>query len=143
MIDRSQGKVVYPMMAQICAGWEPGGVILHSTQPQSVDFVYRESRPFEVEMMFTYTNRWAFDRSILFEGLEPLGQGGIADVQVYNDGDEFCYMRLDSPEGWCVVRFRLAQMRGFAREMKMLVPLGEEHMDMDLVIAQILKKEAR
>lgn len=142
MIDRSLGMVVYPMVGQICAGWEPGGMIMHATQPQSVDFVYRESRPFEVEMMVTLTNHWTFERSIIFEGLEPLGQGGIGDVQVYNDGEEFCYMRLESPEGWCVIRFRLIEMRTFAREMKFLVPLGEEKMNMDLVIAQI-QKEAR
>lgn len=145
MIDHEQGTVKFPVMADVCASWEPGRDIISGSDPHGIEFTYRDSQPFEVEMYISGTdsNRWAFDRSIIFDGLQKAGQGGIADVQVYNDGEDFCYMRLESPHGMCVIRFRLAQMQQFAREMKTLVPIGEERVDMDLVIAKILARRTQ
>lgn len=142
---RHDGTVNFPARATIVASWQPGCTIVRGHEPHDIKFTYRDSRPFEVEMIVLGEDgkSWMFARSIIFDGIKKIGRGGIADVQVYNDGEMFCYMRLESRDGWCVLRFQLSQMERFADEMHALVPIGAEKIDMDLVIAKILMRGTR
>lgn len=147
MIDRMQGVVTFPVTCAITAASSVSGPM----EPvlRDIEFTYRDSRSLEVEMYIVgaYTprgkeNRWFFHRDIIIDGVAPNGHSGIGDVKVSND-DEFCFIRLSSQDGWCVLRFSLALMREFVRQMTELVPLGREHINMDLVIAKIFKEDAR
>lgn len=139
MLNRELGIVTFAVTARIM-GWRDGEIGFGHT---GIEFTYRDARPLEIEMLVSGSNnRWIFARSIILEGLKRSGWGGIADVQAYNDGEENFYLRLESPDGWSVLTFKMRQMKQFAWETRMLVPEGEEQVNMDLVIAQIFKKEA-
>ncbi|MFF9360039.1 spore wall synthesis regulator SsgD [Streptomyces griseoluteus] len=73
---------------------------------------------------------WTFSRELLSAGLhEPQGQG---DVRVRPYGYDRTVLEFHAPEGTAVVHVRSGEIRRFLRAAGELVPVGLEHLQLDL-----------
>lgn len=98
---------------------------------------YDRRDPFAVHMTFPAPAtlegvevRWTFARELLVSGMEePVGHG---DVRVRPYGYERLVMEFRAPEGTAVVHIRSAEVRRFLDRTTELVPLGLEHLQIDL-----------
>ncbi|WP_324790315.1 SsgA family sporulation/cell division regulator [Streptomyces sp. H51] len=73
---------------------------------------------------------WTFSRELLTAGLEgPEGQG---DVRVRPYGFDRTVLEFRAPEGTAVVHVHSADVRRFLRATGELVPVGLEHLQLDL-----------
>ncbi|MEU6402351.1 SsgA family sporulation/cell division regulator [Streptomyces sp. NPDC046985] len=98
---------------------------------------YDRSDPFAVRMTFPGPATlegvevcWTFARDLLAAGLrEPRGDG---DVRVRPYGYDRTVMEFHAPEGIAVVHVRSGEIRRFLRDASALVPVGREHLQLDL-----------
>ncbi|MBA2810405.1 SsgA family sporulation/cell division regulator [Streptomyces acidicola] len=98
---------------------------------------YDQRDPFAVSMTFPAPSTlegvevcWTFARELLVSGMdEPVGHG---DVRVRPYGYERLVMEFHAPEGTAVVHLRAAEVRRFLDRSTELVPLGLEHLQIDL-----------
>jgi len=98
---------------------------------------YDRSDPFAVRMTFPAPATlegvevcWTFARDLLAAGLhEPEGHG---DVRVRPYGYERTVLEFHAPEGTAVVHVRSHEIRRFLDATSALVPVGLEHLQLDL-----------
>ncbi|WP_320785108.1 SsgA family sporulation/cell division regulator [Streptomyces sp. CRN 30] len=98
---------------------------------------YDRSDPFAVRMTFPAPATlegvdvcWTFSRELLIAGLrEPEGHG---DVRVRPYGYDRTVLEFHAPEGTAVVHVRSGELRRFLRATSDLVPVGTEHLQLDL-----------
>jgi hypothetical protein len=73
---------------------------------------------------------WTFSRELLISGMEePDGHG---DVRVRPYGYDRTVLEFHAPEGTAVVHVRSGELRRFLRATGELVPVGLEHLQLDL-----------
>ncbi|PZH04249.1 SsgA family sporulation/cell division regulator [Streptomyces sp. NTH33] len=98
---------------------------------------YDRRDPFAVRMTFPAPATlegvevcWTFARDLLVAGLrEPEGQG---DVRVRPYGYDRTVLEFHAPEGTAVVHVRNGEIRRFLEATSELVPVGLEHLQLDL-----------
>ncbi|MEU3027154.1 SsgA family sporulation/cell division regulator [Streptomyces incarnatus] len=106
---------------------------------QSIPATLRYDRcdPFAVRMTFPAPATlegvevcWTFARELLAAGLlAPEGQG---DVRVRPYGYDRIVLEFHAPEGTAVVHVRAGEIRRFLESAGELVPVGLEHLQLDL-----------
>ncbi|MGW2257548.1 SsgA family sporulation/cell division regulator [Streptomyces sp. NPDC001780] len=107
---------------------------------------YDRSDPFTVRMAFPPPATlegtevtWEFSRELLSTGLgEP---AGVGDVRVRPFGYGRTVMEFRAPEGTAMVHLRTAELRAFLERSQGLVPVGHEHLylDLDHDLAELLR----
>jgi hypothetical protein len=98
---------------------------------------YDRRDPFAVRMSFPAPATlegvevcWTFARDLLTAGLEePEGDG---DVRVRPYGYDRTVLEFHAPEGTAVVHVRSGEIRRFLRAASELVPVGLEHLQLDV-----------
>ncbi|CAL9391722.1 SsgA family sporulation/cell division regulator [Streptomyces sp. enrichment culture] len=98
---------------------------------------YDRRDPFAVRMAFPAPATlegvdvcWTFARELLTAGLEdPAGQG---DVRVRPYGYDRTVLEFHAPEGTAIVHVRSSEIRRFLKAADELVPVGLEHLQLDL-----------
>ncbi|NUP19593.1 MAG: SsgA family sporulation/cell division regulator [Streptomyces sp.] len=98
---------------------------------------YDRRDPFAVRMTFPAPATlegvevcWTFSRELLLAGLEaPEGHG---DVRVRPYGFDRTVLEFHAPEGTAVIHIRSNEVRRFLQSTSDLVPLGLEHLQLDL-----------
>lgn len=118
-----------------------------ATTPLETEFSFDPADPLAVTAAFlTVAGRveWTFGRDLLIGGLyEPTGDG---DVHVWpcldNDARSVVIIELCSPDGEALVQARAMDMTAFVERMTAAVAPGEETVDVDGAIAQILAAAA-
>ncbi|MFQ6145872.1 SsgA family sporulation/cell division regulator [Streptomyces seoulensis] len=98
---------------------------------------YDRRDPFAVRMSFPAPATlegvevcWTFARDLLTGGLEePEGDG---DVRVRPYGYDRTVLEFHAPEGTAVVHVRSGEIRRFLQAASKLVPVGREHLQLDL-----------
>lgn len=98
---------------------------------------YDRRDPFAVRMTFPAPATlegvevcWTFSRELLTAGLqEPEGHG---DVRVRPYGYDRTVLEFHAPEGTAVVHVRTGELRRFLEATNELVPVGLEHLQLDL-----------
>ena len=98
---------------------------------------YDRRDPFAVRMTFPAPATlegievcWTFARELLVSGLEdPVGHG---DVRVRPYGYDRTVLEFHAPEGTAVVHVRSGEIRRFLQATAELVPVGLEHLQLDL-----------
>ncbi|GGS05191.1 MULTISPECIES: spore wall synthesis regulator SsgD [Streptomyces] len=98
---------------------------------------YDRRDPFAVRMAFPAPATlegvdvcWTFARELLTAGLEdPAGQG---DVRVRPYGYDRTVLEFHAPEGTAIVHVRSGEIRRFLKAADELVPVGLEHLQLDL-----------
>lgn len=98
---------------------------------------YDRRDPFAVRMTFPAPATlegvevcWTFSRELLTDGLrENVGQG---DVRVRPYGYDRTVVEFHAPEGTAVVHVRTGEIRRFLEATSELVPVGLEHLQLDL-----------
>ncbi|MFH8489096.1 spore wall synthesis regulator SsgD [Streptomyces longisporoflavus] len=106
-----------------------------STIPASLH--YDRSDPFAVRMSFPAPATlegievfWTFARELLTRGMEqPVGDG---DVRVRPYGFDRTVVEFHAPEGTAIVHIRTGELRSFLHRTLALVPVGDEHLHVDL-----------
>ncbi|WP_371600314.1 SsgA family sporulation/cell division regulator [Streptomyces sp. NBC_00564] len=98
---------------------------------------YDRSDPFAVRMTFPAPATlegvevcWTFARELLVSGLE--GAVGFGDVRVRPYGYDRTVLEFHAPEGTAVVHVRSGDVRSFLSRSTDLVPMGLEHLQVDL-----------
>ncbi|MCI3238974.1 MULTISPECIES: SsgA family sporulation/cell division regulator [Streptomyces] len=98
---------------------------------------YDRSDPFAVRMTFPAPATlegvevcWTFSRELLMDGQEEaVGDG---DVRVRPYGYDRTVLEFHAPEGTAIVHVRSEEIRGFLAATNALVPVGLEHLQLDL-----------
>lgn len=98
---------------------------------------YDRGDPFAVRMSFPAPATlegvdvcWTFSRELLTAGLKaPEGHG---DVRVRPYGYDRTVLEFHAPEGTAVVHVRSGEIRRFLQDTDELVPVGLEHLHLDL-----------
>jgi hypothetical protein len=98
---------------------------------------YDRRDPFAVRMTFPAPATlegvevcWTFARELLAAGLQ--GPEGHGDVRVRPYGYDRTVLEFHAPEGTAVVHVRSEEVRRFLRRSTELVPVGLEHLHVDL-----------
>jgi len=98
---------------------------------------YDRSDPFAVRMTFPAPATlegvevcWTFARELLASGLEE--SVGCGDVRVRPYGYDRTVLEFHAPEGTAVVHVRSGEVRRFLQRTTELVPVGLEHLQVDL-----------
>ncbi|MFF2202465.1 SsgA family sporulation/cell division regulator [Streptomyces sp. NPDC058145] len=98
---------------------------------------YERRDPFAVRMSFPAPATlegvdvcWTFSRELLAAGLE--GPEGHGDVRVRPYGYDRTVLEFHAPEGTAVVHVRSGEIRRFLEATGDLVPVGLEHLQLDL-----------
>lgn len=98
---------------------------------------YDRSDPFAVRMTFPAPATlegvdvcWTFSRELLTAGLQA--PEGFGDVRVRPYGYDRTVLEFHAPEGTAVVHVRSGEIRRFLRDTDELVPVGLEHLQLDL-----------
>ena len=98
---------------------------------------YDRSDPFAVRMTFPAPATlegvdvcWTFSRELLTAGLQA--PEGFGDVRVRPYGYDRTVLEFRAPEGTAVVHVRSGEIRRFLRDTDELVPVGREHLQLDL-----------
>jgi hypothetical protein len=73
---------------------------------------------------------WTFARELLASGMED--SVGYGDVRVRPYGYDRTVLEFHAPEGTAVVHVRSGEMRTFLQRTTELVPVGLEHLQVDL-----------
>ncbi|WP_156722092.1 spore wall synthesis regulator SsgD [Streptomyces apocyni] len=107
---------------------------------------YDSHDPFAVRMAFPAPATlegvevsWAFARELLTVGIE--GPAGDGDVRVRPYGYDRTVLEFHAPEGTAVVHVHTAELRQFLKRAATLVPLGHEHLllDLDEDLAELMR----
>lgn len=99
--------------------------------PISCQLQYDPDDPFTVNHSFMVVPspvQWTYGRDILIDAM--MQPAGFGDVKAWVDGEKF-YMHLKSPEGQAKIWCPLTEMEEFVRLMVLMVPVGEESIDID------------
>ncbi|MFF1296743.1 MULTISPECIES: SsgA family sporulation/cell division regulator [unclassified Streptomyces] len=98
---------------------------------------YDRRDPFAVRMTFPAPATlegvevcWTFSRELLTAGLET--NEGHGDVRVRPYGYDRTVLEFHAPEGTAVVHVRSGEVRRFLQATAELVPVGLEHLQLDL-----------
>ncbi|MFD5073558.1 SsgA family sporulation/cell division regulator [Streptomyces sp. NPDC058371] len=98
---------------------------------------YDRSDPFAVRMTFPAPSTlegvevcWTFARELLVAGMDQAE--GHGDVRVRPYGYDRTVLEFHAPEGTAVVHIRSGELRAFLERTTELVPLGLEHLQLDL-----------
>jgi hypothetical protein len=98
---------------------------------------YDRSDPFAVRMTFPAPSTlegvevcWTFARELLVTGMDQ--EEGHGDVRVRPYGYDRTVLEFHAPEGTAVVHIRSGELRAFLERTTELVPLGLEHLQLDL-----------
>ncbi|MGW5640351.1 SsgA family sporulation/cell division regulator [Streptomyces sp. NPDC003832] len=98
---------------------------------------YERHDPFAVRMTFPAPATlegvdvcWTFSRELLTAGLDE--QVGHGDVRVRPYGFDRTVLEFHAPEGTAVVHVRTGEVRRFLAATADLVPVGLEHLQLDL-----------
>ncbi|MGI5459679.1 SsgA family sporulation/cell division regulator [Streptomyces sp. CA-249302] len=98
---------------------------------------YDRSDPFAIRMTFPAPATlegvevcWTFSRELLAAGLERAE--GHGDVRVRPYGYDRTVLEFHAPEGTAVVHVRSGELRRFLEATGRLVPVGMEHLHLDL-----------
>ena len=98
---------------------------------------YDRSDPFAVRMTFPAPATlegvdvcWTFSRDLLTAGMQAAQ--GYGDVRVRPYGYDRTVLEFHAPEGTAVVHVRSAELRSFLAATSALVPVGLEHLQLDL-----------
>ncbi|MFD5795137.1 SsgA family sporulation/cell division regulator [Streptomyces diastatochromogenes] len=98
---------------------------------------YDRSDPFAVRMTFPAPATlegvevcWTFSRELLAAGLQ--GAEGCGDVRVRPYGYDRTVLEFHAPEGTAIVHVRSGEIRRFLQATSDLVPVGLEHLQLDL-----------
>jgi hypothetical protein len=98
---------------------------------------YDRRDPFAIRMTFPAPATlegvevcWTFARELLVCGMDD--QAGYGDVRVRPYGYDRTVLEFHAPEGTAVVHVRSGELRGFLERTTELVPLGLEHLHVDL-----------
>jgi hypothetical protein len=98
---------------------------------------YDRRDPFAVRMTFPAPATlegvevcWTFSRELLTEGIERAE--GSGDVRVRPYGYDRTVLEFHAPEGTAVVHVRTGELRRFLKSTSELVPMGLEHLQLDL-----------
>ncbi|QNP69099.1 SsgA family sporulation/cell division regulator [Streptomyces roseirectus] len=98
---------------------------------------YDRTDPFAVHMAFPAPATlegvevcWTFARDLLAAGLE--GPEGSGDVRVRPYGYDRTVLEFHAPEGMAVVHVHSQDVRRFLKATDELVPVGLEHLQLDL-----------
>jgi hypothetical protein len=98
---------------------------------------YDRADPFAVRMTFPAPATlegvdvsWTFARELLGAGLE--GAVGDGDVRVRPYGYDRTVLEFHAPEGTAVIHVHSRDVRSFLRRAEELVPVGLEHLQVDL-----------
>ncbi|MFE1251317.1 SsgA family sporulation/cell division regulator [Streptomyces sp. NPDC058735] len=98
---------------------------------------YHRRDPFAVRMAFPAPATlegvevcWTFSRELLAAGLEDAE--GYGDVRVRPYGYDRTVLEFHAPEGTAVVHVRSSDVRRFLEATSDLVPVGLEHLQLDL-----------
>ncbi|MEU6658054.1 SsgA family sporulation/cell division regulator [Streptomyces sp. NPDC046821] len=115
------------------------------TIPATLRYDMRD--PFAVHMSFPASATledvdvsWTFARELLAVGLgEAAGQG---DVRVRPYGFERTVLEFHACEGTAIVHIRTGELRRFLTSTAMLVPVGDEHLylDLDADLAELMRE---
>ena len=106
---------------------------------QSIPATLRYDRrdPFAVRMTFPAPATlegvevcWTFSRELLAAGLH--GPEGFGDVRVRPYGYDRTVLEFHAPEGTAIVHVRSGEIRRFLEATDDLVPVGLEHLQLDL-----------
>ena len=108
--------------------------------------LYDRKDPFAVRMAFPPPATlegtevtWEFSRELLTTGVsEPAGEG---DVRVRPFGYGRTVVEFRAPEGTAMVHLRTTELRRFLARVQGLVPVGDEHLylDLDHDLAELLR----
>lgn len=107
---------------------------------------YDRADPFAVRMAFPppatlegVEVSWAFARELLAAGIET--RAGLGDVQVRPFGYGRTVLEFHAAEGTAMVHIRALDLRRFLRRTYELVPVGCEHLhlDVDHDLAELLR----
>ncbi|MEU5952665.1 SsgA family sporulation/cell division regulator [Streptomyces sp. NPDC047525] len=98
---------------------------------------YDRGDPFAVRMSFPAPATlegievyWTFARELLSQGMEQaVGDG---DVRVRPYGFDRTVVEFHAPEGTAIVHIRTGELRRFLHRSLALVPVGDEHLHVDL-----------
>lgn len=100
---------------------------------------YDPEDPYAVTLSFSAeADRWVtwnFARDLLHDGLR--GSAGLGDVRVHPDTD-LLVIELESPDGYAVVEMERMQAESFLIDTTEAVPIGEERIDIDAFLAEIM-----
>ncbi|WP_330460831.1 SsgA family sporulation/cell division regulator [Streptomyces sp. NBC_00820] len=98
---------------------------------------YDRRDPFAIRMTFPAPATlegvevcWTFSRELLAAGLQ--GPEGHGDVRVRPYGYGRTVLEFHAPEGTALVHVRSGEIREFLKATRDLVPVGREHLQMDL-----------
>ncbi|MFV0132599.1 SsgA family sporulation/cell division regulator [Streptomyces sp. HMX87] len=98
---------------------------------------YDQRDPFAVRMTFPAPATlegvevcWTFSRELLAAGMEE--PGGQGDVRVRPYGYDRTVLEFHAPEGTAVIHVRSGELRRFLKAANELVPVGLEHLQLDL-----------
>ncbi|WP_405884223.1 SsgA family sporulation/cell division regulator [Streptomyces sp. NBC_01136] len=98
---------------------------------------YDRHDPFAVRMTFPAPATlegvevcWTFARELLVSGMQ--GPVGYGDVRVRPYGYDRTVLEFHAPEGTAVVHVRSGELRKFLQRTTGLVPVGLEHLQVDL-----------
>ncbi|ANP50744.1 hypothetical protein J2Z21_004519 [Streptomyces griseochromogenes] len=98
---------------------------------------YDRNDPFAVRMTFPAPATlegvevcWTFSRELLAAGLH--GAEGFGDVRVRPYGYDRTVLEFHAPEGTAIVHVRSGEIRRFLEATGDLVPVGLEHLQLDL-----------
>lgn len=98
---------------------------------------YDSRDPFAVSMAFPPPATlegtevaWAFGRELLAQGMEE--SAGVGDVRIRPYGYDRTVLEFHAPEGTAMVHIRTSDLRRFLKRSLELVPVGREHLHLDL-----------
>ncbi|KIF71288.1 regulator [Streptomyces sp. AcH 505] len=123
-------------------------VVASAPSPETVPatLLYDRQDPFAVRMAFPPPATlegtevtWEFSRELLTTGVsEPAGEG---DVRVRPFGYGRTVVEFRAPEGTAMVHLRTNELRRFLARVQGLVPVGDEHLylDLDHDLAELLR----
>ncbi|MFD3488865.1 MULTISPECIES: SsgA family sporulation/cell division regulator [unclassified Streptomyces] len=107
---------------------------------------YDGGDPFAVQMAFPPTATlegtevsWAFSRELLTVGMDE--PAGLGDVRVRPFGYDRTVLEFHAPEGVAMVHVRTSEVRRFLDRSLGVVPVGREHLylDLDHDVAELLR----
>jgi hypothetical protein len=111
------------------------------------EFGYDPSDPWAVWITFrgasgrsTEPVRWAVGRDLLMRGMtDPAGEGDVLLFpSVDENGRAAVVLELCSPDGRLVTQLRTSELNDFLVKTLMVVPLGTETIDLDLLVDSLV-----
>jgi hypothetical protein len=121
--------------------WEPMEATIGEAHVQST-WYYNDGDPYAIHILFHLNPdvedvHWVFSRETLHTALNDR-IAGLADI-VWIIEDHIARLVMSSPDGKAEILFNREQVENFFNKTLDTVPLGEEDIDIDNVVLQLLK----